>query len=282
MLRLDPASPPLWRDDGSVQFGPRAIATLPISDRWTDAAVAALVNGTTREELRALARVHGVSDAATDAVLDAVTPALVPHRDEPPLVLQIADDLHPRVGRAVLAGLPPLTRIVAWAGASSERASPGSCVILLAAHRVDPRRAAAYTRDGVTHLPLVLDGASATVGPVVAPGRTACLSCLDAESQRGDPHWPAVSSQLLGRPRPAIDPALAAEAARAARFLLSAPIEQTTRSLHLRVDSFRRAWGLHRPSADCRCRSLEESETASVPSGPDRAPSSTTASAPHA
>lgn len=277
MIRLDSAAPPLWRADGSVQFGAPAVAVSPFTAPWVDAVVTALTTGTSRTAVRGLARVHGAAEGHVDAFLEAVAPALVRRTRHPPLAVQVADDLPPRAARAVLAALPARSRVMPWAGTASESVSPGTRVVLLAAHRVDPRRAGPFVRDDVTHLPLVLDGSTATIGPVVVPGRTACLACLDADQRASDAEWATVAAQLLGRPRPEIDVALAAEAGRAARFLLTAPIELTTRSLRLRADSFRRAWALHRPNEDCHCRSLEGTATATAPFGLDRGPSSPTA-----
>lgn len=255
MIRLDSSAPPIWREDGRVQFGAPAVASAPVIAPWVDVVAAALTTGTTRPEVRALSLLNGAAPGEGDALLDAIAPALVARRREAPIALQVGDDLPERVTRAVLAALPARSSVLPWAGASAPPVPTGTRVVVLAAFRVDPRRAAGLVRDDVTHLPLTLDGSSATVGPVVVPGRSACLACLDAARRRDDPQWPTAAAQLLGRPRPAVDVALAAEAGRAARFLLSAPVEATTRSLHLRVDSFRRAWRLHRPSEDCQCRS---------------------------
>lgn len=280
MIRLDPSALPLWRDDGRVQFGAPALAHTPFAGPWVDVVVAALVAGTTRAEVRGLARVHGAADGDGDALLDAVAPAIASSRRGTPIAVQVADDLPARVVRAVLAALPPRASVIPWAGSAGHRVPTGTHVVLLAAHRVDPRRAAALLSADVTHIPLTLDGGSAAVGPVVVPGRTACLACLDAARRRDDAQWPSIAAQLLGRPRPDVDVALAAEAGRAARFLLSGPIASTTRSLRLRADSFRRAWELHRPSEECQCRSPEGSARETVPCAPDLAPSSPTASAP--
>lgn len=277
MIRLDPSAPPLWRHDGTVQFGSPARAHLTHRHRWTDPALAALESGTSRAALRALIRVHGGRDRDADDLVSQLSPALVRRRRTPPIALQVADDLPAAAVRAVLAALPARTPRVDWAGPATHPAPPGSRVLLLAAHRVDPRRAVDLMRHDVVHLPLVLDGSAATVGPVIAPGATACLSCLDATRRQDDPSWPLVAAQLLARSRPAIDMALAAEAARAARHLLSGRIDPVTRSLHLRVDSLQRAWRTHRPSADCRCRSLEGTATVSAPIVLARATSSPTA-----
>ncbi|MBB3158627.1 hypothetical protein FHS07_002323 [Microbacterium proteolyticum] len=279
MIRLDPSALPLWRDDGRVQFGAPALARTPFAAPWVDVVVAALVAGTTRAEVRGLARVHGAADGDGDALLDAVAPAIASSRRQAPTIVQVADDLPTRVVRAVLAALPARTSVFPWAGSAGHRMPTGAQVMLLAAHRVDPRRAAALLSDDVTHIPLTLDAGSATIGPVVVPGRTACLSCLDAARYREDEQWPTIAAQLLGRTRPDVDVALAAEAGRAARFLLSAPIETTTRSLHLRADSFRRAWQMHRPDEDCQCRSPGGNGMETAPFALDLAPSSPTASA---
>ena len=282
MIRLSPSAVPLWRDDGRVQFGAPALALTPFAAEWVDVVVAALTEGTTRAVVCNLARLHGAPDGAADELLAAVAPALRPPRRHPPIVVQTADDLPPRVVRAVLAALPARTRVLPWVASTDVGAPPGSAVVILGAYRVEPRRAATYMRDDVTHLPLVLDGGRARIGPVVRPGRTACLACLDAEHRRDDPQWPVVAAQLVGRARPGVDVALAAEAGRAARFLLSAPSGPTTRSVRLGVDSFRRVWELHRPSADCHCRSPEGSATACAPSARDHEPSSPPGSALHA
>jgi bacteriocin biosynthesis cyclodehydratase domain-containing protein len=53
------------------------------------------------------------------------------------------------------------------------------------------------------------------VGPLVRPGRTACLRCLDLTRAALDPAWPLILAQLAGRtPDPsACDAALAAAVA---------------------------------------------------------------------
>lgn len=271
MLRLDPSAPPLWREDGSVQFGSPARAYLPRCRPWTDAAVRALETGTSRAACRALVRVHGGADQDADELIAALAPALVRRRRSAPLVVQVAGDLAAPAVSAALAALPARTTRVEWAGLATPPVAAGARVILLGAHRVDPRRAVDLVRHDVVHLPLVLDGSAAAVGPVVAPGVTACLSCIDATHHHEDPSWPLIAAQLLARPRARVDVALAAEAARAARYLLSGPIGPVTRSLHLRVDSLQRVWRTHRPSEDCRCRSLEGTERATVPTAPARA-----------
>lgn len=51
-------------------------------------------------------------------------------------------------------------------------------------------------RRGVPHLPVLLREGIAIVGPLVVPGHTACLACLDLHRRDRDPAWPALASQL--------------------------------------------------------------------------------------
>ncbi|WP_129338175.1 ThiF family adenylyltransferase [Cellulomonas endophytica] len=67
----------------------------------------------------------------------------------------------------------------------------------------DPTRAPVLVASGVAHLSVVLHEASAEVGPLVVPGRGACLRCADLHRVDEDPRWPALVAQLVPRRPPA-------------------------------------------------------------------------------
>lgn len=130
----------------------------------------------------------------------------------------------------------------------------------------DPELPAALVRAGVPHLAVTAEEAIGVVGPLVRPGRTACLRCLDLIRSGLDPAWPLILAQLAGRTAspPACDAALAAAvsgqaAAQALAFLDrrpgSAPTENGT--LELVPPGWqwrRRTWPPH-PSCGCRASS---------------------------
>jgi bacteriocin biosynthesis cyclodehydratase domain-containing protein len=83
---------------------------------------------------------------------------------------------------------------------------------------------AGLMRDQIPHLAVAADEAIGVVGPLVIPGRTACLRCLDLTRAGRDPAWPLILAQLEGRePDPlACDaPLAAAVAAQAAAQVLA-------------------------------------------------------------
>jgi len=67
-------------------------------------------------------------------------------------------------------------------------------------------------RDGVRHLAVQAGEAIGVVGPLVRPGGSACLTCVDLHKTEADPQWPKVLAQAtFARLRPqACDTVLAA------------------------------------------------------------------------
>jgi hypothetical protein len=88
----------------------------------------------------------------------------------------------------------------------------------------DHELASALVRERVPHLAASASEAIGVVGPLVVPGQSACLRCLDLARTDRDPAWPLILAQLAGRePHPtACDAALAtAVAAQAASQALA-------------------------------------------------------------
>ncbi|HEU5418333.1 MAG TPA: hypothetical protein VFV41_11645 [Streptosporangiaceae bacterium] len=120
-------------------------------------------------------------------------------------------------------------------------------------------------RAGVPHLTAAAEEAIGVVGPLVRPGRTACLRCLDITRASLDPAWPLILAQVAGRTAepPACDAALAAAvaaqaAAQALGFLdrspHASPAENGTLELVLPGWQWRRrSWP---PLAACGCCQL--------------------------
>jgi bacteriocin biosynthesis cyclodehydratase domain-containing protein len=75
-----------------------------------------------------------------------------------------------------------------------------------------PDLAGQLMRDRVPHLALRTGEAIGVVGPLVRPGRSACLHCVDLRKAEADPQWPKILAQAtFARPRThACDTVLAA------------------------------------------------------------------------
>jgi hypothetical protein len=119
-------------------------------------------------------------------------------------------------------------------------------------------------REQIPHLAASADEAIGIVGPLVIPGRTACLRCMDLTRTDRDPAWPLILAQLAGRaPDPlACDaPLAAAVAAQAAaqglafidRAAVADAVANGTLELVLPGWQWRRRTWM--PHQDCSCSS---------------------------
>lgn len=127
-----------------------------------------------------------------------------------------------------------------------------------------PELGASLMRDRIPHLAASAGEAIGVVGPLVLPGKSACLRCLDLARTDRDPAWPLILAQLAGRqPDPlACDAPLAAAVAAQATAQALAFIDRPAAAgavlngtLELVLPAWqwrRRTWQPHR---ECSCGS---------------------------
>jgi bacteriocin biosynthesis cyclodehydratase domain-containing protein len=157
---------------------------------------------------------------------------------------------------AALARLRPGVR----AGPPRQRTVP-DLVVLADAGTPDPVRVAQLHATGTAHLAVRVRDGIGVVGPLVLPGRTACLGCLEIERCARDPVWAAAAAQLVGVPGRATTACVAATMGLATAQALVAldgpdsaagpPVLDATLELDADAGTIvRRTW---RPHPDCRC-----------------------------
>jgi len=187
--------------------------------------------------------------------------------------VDVADDGLVRAQDVAVGGLAPedvgrhrgaAARARLQAGSPSTQSGPvrrPDLVVLAPATRLDELDAPALLRDGVPHLLAEVRDTVGVVGPLVLPGSSACLHCLDLLRSDRDPAWPALAAQLSSpvRALPACDSALAAAVAaqtalQALTLLDGGSPASIDGSLELALPDWRwrrRSWSAH---AACECR----------------------------
>jgi bacteriocin biosynthesis cyclodehydratase domain-containing protein len=134
-------------------------------------------------------------------------------------------------------------------------------VVLTDALLPEPALLGALQAAGAAHLPVRLRDGAGVVGPLVLPGRTACLRCLELHRGALEPTWPAVAAQLVGRAGRADRACAQATAALGAAQALAAldglagegtpPLLDATLEVDPRAGTLlRRPWPAH---PDCGC-----------------------------
>jgi len=123
--------------------------------------------------------------------------------------------ISPRAGRPALTGAPPLACPPPLAGMAGPAATSRQPDLVILADIYRRELPELLQRGGIPHLAAAASEAIGVVGPLVLPGRTACLRCLDLTRAERDPAWPLILAQLTGggADPPACDTVLAAAVA---------------------------------------------------------------------
>ncbi|HLS49718.1 MAG TPA: hypothetical protein VK024_06960 [Actinomycetaceae bacterium] len=77
----------------------------------------------------------------------------------------------------------------------------------------EPQRIRPLMREDVPHLVISQHELSALVGPLVVPGMTPCVQCIEMRRAEADSCWPAIATQLLGARERRLPAAVAVTAA---------------------------------------------------------------------
>ncbi len=165
------------------------------------------------------------------------------------------------VGRARGAAVAEALRATGAVAVDGFGADAADLVVLVEHGVADPAGHRVLVTDGTPHLSVVLREASVLVGPLVQPGRTPCLRCLDLHRTDADPDWPAIAAQLAVRHPDAEETAVATVgaalgAAHTLAFLDGRPSALAGAALEVRLpDVVPRLvrWGAH---PDCGCTGL--------------------------
>ncbi len=83
------------------------------------------------------------------------------------------------------------------------RSRKADLVLLADAAVPDPQLAGQLFGEGVPQLVVWASEGVGVVGPLVVPGRTCCLNCVDLHKTATEPAWPALATQLAGKPQQA-------------------------------------------------------------------------------
>lgn len=251
---------PLWRDPDTVQLGADPRRAVAVTGGSQAAEVISLLDGSReRHQVITEAGRRGVPAAVAERLLTVLATAGVLIDYPAQLLRSLPRELHrqllPVLAAASLSSQDgdgggqllarraatrvsvvgagdvahTVARLLTQSGVAAGMAPPGDRgdrpdLTVLVGHQ-PPEVIAALHRLRRTHLAVTAYEAVGVVGPLVWPGRTACLHCLDLARADRDPAWPRLVAQLPGRRAqpPACDPILAtAVAAQAAALLVAA------------------------------------------------------------
>jgi bacteriocin biosynthesis cyclodehydratase domain-containing protein len=279
VLKLDGRFATVWRDPFSLQIGvdPARVVLREVTTA-EERMIAALGSGVSRSGLEMIAGSAGASEQDVSGLLRKVKALLLPEQTRQPQA-RVSIVGSGQTAERIATTLALANVSVSVSATSAEDDS--DLGIAIGHYVLDPDSYGFWLRRDLPHLPVVFGDDSVQLGPVVEPGRSPCLYCLEHYRRDADASWSAIASQLWGRRASSETALVSAEVAtRVARLALArlengrpATRSMTARSFRLAVDTgevTRRDW---MPHPDCGCVALPGGLSADRP-GSDSAPGS--------
>lgn len=271
VLRLDSRFAVVWRDPFSLQIGvdPARVVLREVTTA-DERMIAALDAGISRSGLDMIAASSDGSAEDVTALLRKLRPVIVSGEPAPPAarvsIVGSGQTVERVANSLALAG----AQVTVATTVSDEECTLG---ITIGHYVLDPDTYGFWLRRDLPHLPVVFGDDCVTMGPLVDPGRTPCLYCLEHYRRDADASWSAIASQLWGRRARSETPLVSTEvAARVARMVLTRldgrhppGRAMSARSFRLSVDSgevTRRDW---MPHPDCGCVAVPSGLSAGRP-----------------
>ncbi|WP_109472204.1 hypothetical protein [Ornithinimicrobium cavernae] len=214
MVRLRPTARAVRRGAGEVQFGlspASGIVLAGLTERETDLLLSLTgAAGTSRDA--SLARQFGVPLQRVEELVDTLRGhGLLVDREAPVEVPAeqvvcvsgrgtVVERLGQELRGAGVGRLVTQDDVRGDAGGDSAGCGPGDLAVVCSRDVVAPDEGRAWQRAGVPHLPVVLRDGEVVIGPLIHPGRSACLRCLDLHRGDRDHAWPSILTQLSSPP----------------------------------------------------------------------------------
>lgn len=250
LTRLDPGRPLLWRDGSTLQLGDDDGIRVEVSAEWIELLLSRLRTGFRRSAFDVIAHRLGAPRDEARALLARLESVLID--DPPPPPAAWLESINLTDGRTEYRMRDALADEEVRPGERTRRDHIGIILLQGAAAALQLAR---YLRDDIAHLPVSFERGRVSVGPLVVPGSTPCLSCRDAQERDRDAAWPRLHAQLIARDAGPISAAQVAEAAALAAQLLLSGIESGASAIGVSANGSRE-WRPVTFHEECRCRAL--------------------------
>jgi bacteriocin biosynthesis cyclodehydratase domain-containing protein len=268
VLKLDPGVAMVWRDPFSLQFGVDPVRTvLREVSNPEERMIAALSAGISRSGLSMIATAAGARERDAELLLQRLEPLLL--APESPIPTRCVGLVGSGSTIDVIASALVVAGVQVIVGPTVPD-SPCDLGIAIAHYVLDPESYGYWLRRDLPHLPVVFGDESVTVGPLVEPGVTACLYCLEHYRRDADASWSAIASQLWGRTgeceTPLVSLEVTARVTRAVLRRLDGLVPTSAMSTRIDVRTGETTHRIWAPHPECGCIDLPaEQRVASTP-----------------
>jgi hypothetical protein len=281
-LQLNPEFPLCWEGTETLRFGfeqprLRLQSPTPAQQRF----ISELIDGINDRELPSIAQKCGLSALELTALLSLLEPVLAhlpasrhpsrttqPRRTHKPnpevLVFGAGEFVTTLCDNIAQSGVTVASRAPTTLSQPAPRSAPiAACSFAIIVERFLGPTAVpqALYGEGVPHLPICLTDTSMSIGPLVLPGGSPCLACVEQHRVDAEPKIAVFATQLLGL-SPAAESPHCAELAAAIILVAFRRWQQnpeSTQSARMRFPvqrgfpEFRSSFEVISPHPECAC-----------------------------
>ena len=106
---------------------------------------------------------------------------------------------HPRVDalRSILAASPNKAMVSTGKKISTSKLQKVDCAVLISQQVTQPQKYASWMNNDIPHIAVTFDADGVSVSPMIIPGQSACLFCLEKMRTVKDENWPVIATQLI-------------------------------------------------------------------------------------
>ena len=99
--------------------------------------------------------------------------------------------------RSLLAASPNQALVSTGKKLSDAKLQKIDCAVLISQQVTEPKRYSGWVNRDIPHVLITFETDNVTVSPMIIPGQTSCLFCLEKMRTEKDEKWPVIATQLI-------------------------------------------------------------------------------------
>jgi hypothetical protein len=99
--------------------------------------------------------------------------------------------------RSLLAASPNQALVSTGKKLSNAKLQKIDCAVLISHQVTEPKRYSSWVNRDIPHVLITFETDKVSVSPMIIPGQTACLFCLEKMRTDNDEKWPVIATQLI-------------------------------------------------------------------------------------
>lgn len=99
--------------------------------------------------------------------------------------------------RSILAASPNGALVSTGDKLNAAKLEKVDCAVIISQQATEPKRYSGWMNRDIPHISVTFDADQVSISPMIIPGQTSCLFCLEKMKTETDSNWPVIATQLI-------------------------------------------------------------------------------------